>query len=243
MADRLEPTGERTVPGIDAENYWFRRHEAAYRWAAGRLRPGSVVLDCGLGEGYGAALLRSSGAVVAGLDCEPVTARHAARTYRLPVVVGNAVDLPVPAECLDALVSLQVVEHLWDQPLSVREAARVLGRRGELLLTTPNRATFPPGNPWHTRELDAAELRELLSEGFEEVRVLGLHHGRRLRRLDAALGGLVGAQLATEPTHWSPALRTAVGSVTARDFEVTGEVDGALDLVAVARSARSAREA
>ena len=26
----LALTGERTVPGIPEENYWFRRHEAAY---------------------------------------------------------------------------------------------------------------------------------------------------------------------------------------------------------------------
>jgi hypothetical protein len=30
----LTLTGERTLPGIVAENYWFRRHEAAYRLAA-----------------------------------------------------------------------------------------------------------------------------------------------------------------------------------------------------------------
>ncbi|MPY85990.1 MAG: SAM-dependent methyltransferase, partial [Actinophytocola sp.] len=27
----LAETGERTVPGVRHENYWFRRHEAAYR--------------------------------------------------------------------------------------------------------------------------------------------------------------------------------------------------------------------
>lgn len=236
MTDPVDGGGERTVPGVAAENYWFRRHEAAYSWAAARLRAGQVVLDCGLGEGYGAALLRRSGAYVLGLDCEPGTARHAAARYGLPVVVGNAVDLPLPAESLDVLVSLQVVEHLWDQPLSVREAARTLGGRGELLLTTPNRATFPPGNPWHTRELDAAELGELLAAGFGRVRLAGLRHGPRLRDLDDELGGIVTAQLATEPARWPDRLRRAVASVTAADFEVTDDPEGALDLVAVART-------
>ena len=30
----LQLTGERTLPGVWQENYWFRRHEAGYRWLA-----------------------------------------------------------------------------------------------------------------------------------------------------------------------------------------------------------------
>ena len=32
MTATLPLTGERTAPGIWHENYWFARHEAAYRW-------------------------------------------------------------------------------------------------------------------------------------------------------------------------------------------------------------------
>ena len=46
----LQLTGERTVPGIPAENYWFRRHEAAYEFLA-PLTAGSAVLEVGCGEG------------------------------------------------------------------------------------------------------------------------------------------------------------------------------------------------
>ena len=30
----LELTGERTLPDVPAENYWFRRHLAVYEWVA-----------------------------------------------------------------------------------------------------------------------------------------------------------------------------------------------------------------
>jgi hypothetical protein len=40
MADSLPLTGERTVPGVAAENYWYRRHEAAYLAVAGLLPAG-----------------------------------------------------------------------------------------------------------------------------------------------------------------------------------------------------------
>ena len=54
-SDQLALTGERTVPGIARENYWFRRHLVVYEALAPRCR--GVVLEAGCGEGYGADLL------------------------------------------------------------------------------------------------------------------------------------------------------------------------------------------
>ena len=63
-------TGERTLPGIPEENYWFQRHVVAYEFAA-KLVAGKDVLDAGCGEGYGAALLARDAASVVGTDLEP----------------------------------------------------------------------------------------------------------------------------------------------------------------------------
>ena len=56
QASCLPLTGERTVPGVSQENYWFRRHEAAYLALRDRCA-GALVLEAGCGEGYGAGLL------------------------------------------------------------------------------------------------------------------------------------------------------------------------------------------
>ena len=56
----LPLTGERTVPGLAEENYWFRRHEVVYRRLAGRCA-GRDVLEAGCGEGYGADLIADHG--------------------------------------------------------------------------------------------------------------------------------------------------------------------------------------
>jgi hypothetical protein len=107
-------------------------------------------------------------------------------------------------------------------------------------MTTPNRLTFSPGgvtlNPFHTRELAADELAELLAPHFTVNRMLGLHHGRRLRALDRRWGGsLVDAQLATPPDAWGPRLRQDVAAVRAEDFDLRDDdVDSSLDLVALA---------
>src|SRR5919108_4254204 len=55
----LELTGERTLPDVPEENYWFRRHLAVYRWVAGRVA-GRDVVDMACGEGYGSDELARS---------------------------------------------------------------------------------------------------------------------------------------------------------------------------------------
>src|SRR5258707_13926364 len=63
----LPLTGERTVPGLAEENYWFRRHEVVYERLVGRCA-GRDVLEAGCGEGYGAGLIADVGRRVVGVD-------------------------------------------------------------------------------------------------------------------------------------------------------------------------------
>lgn len=235
--------GERTVPGIWHENYWFRRHEVAYDWVADHVvRPAAaaaprrpVVLDAGCGEGFGAAMLEAAGAAVVGLDYAAAATAHAGATYpRLALLQGNLVALPLAARSVDVLVSLQTIEHVWDQPRFVAECARLLVPGGLLVVSTPNRHTFPTGNIHHHRELDAAELACLLEASFDAVRVAGVHHGPRLAEWEARHTDLVDGQLAAPPRQWDPTLRAMVRSVRAADFAVTAEARGSLDLLATA---------
>src|SRR5438067_12452051 len=105
----LELTGERTLPGIPEENYWFRRHEAAYRFAL-RWAAGSV-LDVGCGEGYGAAMLAEVAGATMALELDPDAAAHVAATYpSVRVVRGDACRLPFHGRSFDLMAALQGVE-------------------------------------------------------------------------------------------------------------------------------------
>ena len=72
----LSLTGERTLPDVPEENYWFRRHLATYEWIAERVR-GLRVADLACGEGYGADVLAAAAADVVGDDANPEAHEHA----------------------------------------------------------------------------------------------------------------------------------------------------------------------
>jgi SAM-dependent methyltransferase len=237
----LPLTGERTVPGIESENYWFRRHEAAYEFAA-PLVAGCTVLEVGCGEGYGTAMLAGCAERILGVDYDALSTAHAAATYPTARFArANLAALPIPSESVDVVVTLQVIEHVWDHAGFVRECVRVLRRGGLLFVTTPNRLTFSPGldkpvNPFHTKEFTAAELLDLLtSHGLVQHRTCGLHAGERVREFDSRYGSFVAAQLAAGPQMWPAQLRRDVASISAADFPVVAadrvDVDESLDLV------------
>jgi SAM-dependent methyltransferase len=253
-------TGERTLPGIADERYWFARHVVAYDHAAGLVREGHaggavVALDAGCGEGYGLALLRGAGAArVIGVDLDGPTVAHARRTYATPdpaIEVHDAElsSLPIPTGSVDLTVSFQVIEHLHDITGYLASLRRVTRPGGTVAFATPNRLTFTPGsdtpvNPFHTREFTAAELRaELARAGYEVVEVLGVHHGRRLSAFERARGvelqHLLGA---TPPDGWDDELRSLVHTAGPGDFEVHDrDVDASLDLLAITRRPAEAR--
>src|SRR5271165_1089594 len=243
----LTLTGERTIPGLDVENYWFRRHEVVYQRLARRCA-GREVLEAGCGEGYGADLIAGVARRVTALDYDEATVAHVRARYpRVEVMHANLTELPLADHSVDVVVNFQVIEHLWDQPRFVRECARVLRPSGLLMVSTPNRITFTPGsdtpiNPFHTRELNARELIELLvGGGFRVIAMNGVFHGPRLAALDTKHGGsIIRAQIerALADAPWPPELLKDVASVKIDDFEVVPadqrDIDESLDLVAIA---------
>ncbi|CAN5858758.1 class I SAM-dependent methyltransferase [soil metagenome] len=243
----LALTGERTVPGLDIENYWFRRHEVVYQRLTNRC-VGRDVLEAGFGEGYGADLLAEVATSVTGVDYDESAVAHVRARYpRVKVIQGNLAQLPLPDESVDVVVNFQVIEHLWDQSQFVLECRRVLRPGGVLLMSTPNRVTFSPGldtplNPFHTRELNAEELTELLvTGGFSMEAMYGVYHGARLREMDARHGGsIIDAQIARAlaDAPWPADLLADVAAVAAEDFDLLdatdSDIDASLDLVAIA---------
>jgi SAM-dependent methyltransferase len=236
----LELTGERTLPDVPEENYWYRRHLAVYRWIAERCE-GKKVIDMACGEGYGSAVLAERARTVVGVDANPDAHEHARLRY---AAAGLSFEQALVEEFAhgapyDALVFLQTVEHIAEPaPLLTRFAALV-APGGVAYVSTPNRLTLaPPGaersdNPWHVREYTAPEFRKLLEGAFGDVELLGVFHARKLRAHELAL------RAGWDRLH--PALRVTrrfydrfVPSITERDFALRPRVlDRALDFVGI----------
>ena len=231
----LELTGERTLPDLPAENYWYRRHLAVYEWIAARCE-GLTVADLACGEGYGADLLATRAVDVVGVDANPEAHEHARLRYRRPNLRFERSLVEEFDQARDVITFLQTIEHVPEPAELLRGFAAVAPTS---YVSTPNRLTLaPPGaeksdNPWHLREYTAAEFRELLEPCFSRVEILGLFHARKLRVHELALGlgwDRVHAALGvTKPFYdrFTPA-------IAASDFRLspTG-LDRALDFVAI----------
>lgn len=114
---------------------WFDRH---FDWA------GKSVLDLGCAGGFMAEALAEKGAIVTGIDpaAQAIEAAkvHAAQSG-LPITydVGVGEALPYGDGAFDAVVCVDVLEHVRDLPLVVSEVTRVLRPGGIFLYDTINR--------------------------------------------------------------------------------------------------------
>jgi 2-polyprenyl-3-methyl-5-hydroxy-6-metoxy-1,4-benzoquinol methylase len=233
----LELTGERTLPDVPAENYWFRRHLAVYEWIAERSA-GLEMVDMACGEGYGTDVLARRARRVTGVDANPDAYEHARAKYTRPGVRFARDLIETYIQPCDAVVFLQTIEHV-KQPEQVLSHFKAMAQT--VYVSTPNVLTLAPegadksDNPWHLREYRAREFRALCERVFDRVELYGLFHARKLRMHELALrAGWDGVHSALHITK--PFYDRFTPAISARDFALRqGPLDRALDFVAVLR--------
>lgn len=176
--------------------------------------PGKDVLDLGCAGGFMAEAIAERGARVTGIDpaaeavgAAAAHARQSGRDIRYDVGVGEA--LPYEASAFDAVVCVDVLEHVSDLGQVIREVARVLRPGGMFLFDTINRnpiATFatitmaervigllPRGTHDPALFVRPSELRaHLAAAGLEAGAFTGLGPRGIDRRGDLTFGRLPG---------------------------------------------------
>jgi SAM-dependent methyltransferase len=239
----LALTGERTLPDVPAENYWFRRHLAVYEWIAARVA-GERVIDMACGEGYGSDVLAASAASVIGVDANPEAHEHARLRYTRPNLSFARDLVETFSQPADAVVFLQTIEHLEDPGSVLAHFRSLVGQRGTVYVSTPNVLTLAPrgaarsDNPWHIHEYRSSEFEQLCRGTFSSVELYGLFHARKLRVHELALRAgwdrIHAALRLTKPFYdrFTPA-------IAASDFALRAtpeaNLDRALDFLAVCR--------
>ncbi len=186
MSGELRNTGERVIPEAyrdsPASHLVYVAHVATYRFCAPYVE-NRRVLDFGCGTGHGTAEMATVCASAVGVDVSPQAIEYARSRYPSPnvryrVIPGIEVEpLPFDDHSFDAVVSIQVIEHVSDADAYLAEAKRVLRREGVLIVATPDRTTrlLPKQRPWnrfHVREFSEAALDALLARHFRAVEVL-----------------------------------------------------------------------
>ena len=242
----LSLTGERTLPDVPAENYWYRRHLVVYEWIRARVG-GQTVVDMACGEGYGSQVLARTAAAVVGVDANPEAHEHARLRYTAPNLRFARDLVQTFDEQADAVVFLQTIEHVQD-PGEVLDHFRTLvatSPEGVVYLTTPNLLTLaPPGaeksqNPWHVKEYRAHEFRALCEAHFGHVELYGLFHARRLRVHQVAIEKLGWDQIHPKLRITKPFYDRFVPAISTGDFTIRAaadcDLDSALDFLAVGR--------
>src|SRR3954453_3665887 len=141
----LPLTGERTLPDVPEENYWYRRHLVVYEWIAERVA-GKRVVDMACGEGYGSSVLAATAANVVGVDANPEAHEHARLRYVRPNLRFERDLVESFAEPCDAVVFLQTIEHVEDPGAILEHFKSMLAIQGVAYVSTPNLLTLaPPG--------------------------------------------------------------------------------------------------
>jgi len=234
----LELTGERTLPDVPEENYWFQRHLVVYEWIRRRVG-GLRVIDMACGEGYGSDVLSRSAASVVGVDANPEAHEHAKARYSRPGLRFERNMIQLFAEPADAVVFLQTIEHVQDPDELLEHFKRI---SDVAYISTPNVLTLAPpgaersGNPWHIHEYRAGEFRALVERHYAHVELLGLFHARKLRAHELAIRHArwddIHARIGITKRFYD----RFIPAISVRDFALRGDrLDRALDFVAVCR--------
>jgi ubiquinone/menaquinone biosynthesis C-methylase UbiE len=132
------PGAERRQPTLDAANYFVRAPLA--RWLAREAVRASGdfakprVLDVGCGKRPYYPFFASFSGEYVGLDLE----------NPLADVAAHAEDMPLPDDCFDVVLCLQVLEHAVDPAAVVRELSRVVSPGGRVLASTHGVSVYHP---------------------------------------------------------------------------------------------------
>jgi SAM-dependent methyltransferase len=174
LASRADGISERFVPEQDQGRLIEVEHVSRYQWAAQAAKD-RRVLDAGCGTGYGCRLLASGGArEVIGVDIATSVLETVAPSMpdSVRLQAGDLRKLEFADDSFQLVICFEVIEHFEDPVLVLDELARVLVPGGLLLVSSPNRGAYQPGNPHHLHEFTPAELETELSARLANVRLL-----------------------------------------------------------------------
>jgi len=164
---------------VEKDHWWFRAKRSYLALMLQHFVPQTEasILDVGCGTGAIMDFLEKAGYRVEGIDPSQAALKYC-RDKNLKVQIGQADELPFADNTFDAVIALDVLEHVVEDKKSVAEIARVLKPGGIFICTVP-------AHPWlysyhdealhHLRRYAASALRSVLSTDLK-LEYLGWVH-------------------------------------------------------------------
>ncbi|MGD0540338.1 MAG: class I SAM-dependent methyltransferase [Tepidisphaeraceae bacterium] len=162
-AKAFNPRVSNDSKDLYGENYWFDHQtadlgcpdiisrsrtdlaERCIHWLRSLLQfklPPAKVLEIGCAHGGFVAMLRQAGFDATGLELSPSIVRLARETFEAPVLTGPIEDQSIGPHSLDAVVMMDVLEHLPDPSDTLARCLKLFTPDGILLVQTP---AYPEG--------------------------------------------------------------------------------------------------
>ncbi len=174
----IEKSGERQIGTMDMiEIGHVQRYEKAVELlTAYEHSPLRNILDCACTVGYGSKIIAQNfpEAKVTGVDIEEKAINFARDHYKgdnLQFVACDALTLDIAEASLDAIVSIETIEHVPDSVALLHKFASMMQEGGVLIGSVPNEDVIPwatNGNIYHYRHFRPHEIRDMLEQqGFE----------------------------------------------------------------------------
>jgi ubiquinone/menaquinone biosynthesis C-methylase UbiE len=167
-------TAERSSHLDPSENVVYQRHLIAYKEVAKIIR--GTVLEIGSGEGYGIMELAPIADKYIAVDkYDTHISDELKRANEITFIQTEVPPLKtIDNNSVDFVVTFQVIEHIQNDELFLKEIKRVLKPGGKMVMTTPNILMSLTRNPWHIREYSPEQMGNIVKSIFSNFEMKGV---------------------------------------------------------------------
>ena len=124
------------LDNLESSHWWYVARKNTLRVWCMKLSPTSHILDLGSASGGNSLLMQNLGFRVSSLEYSQLG--YELQLHKgIDVTKGDARDIPFASSYFDALICLDVLEHIQEDGKVVAEIQRVLKPGGKFLISVP----------------------------------------------------------------------------------------------------------
>lgn len=129
------------------------------------------VADLGFGTGFGTHLLTVNARSVVGYEMDTCAIGFAEKVFPIPKLQFKFGDIQkgIDDDGYDFLVAIDVIEHIKHDKQALQNMKKMLGKGGQVIISTPNRLSRYRKADTHVREYAPKEFEGILKTAFANV--------------------------------------------------------------------------